>query len=38
MFITDSSMWQALSSFARKLGIREEIISKAKRDFNNLQG
>jgi len=36
MFITDSGMWEALSSFAHKLGVPEDFISKAKRDFKNL--
>lgn len=38
MFITDSSMWLKIADFARSLSVSEEIISKAKRDYNELFG
>ena len=38
MFFTDSSMWKLLSTFARGLGVSEDLITKAKQDFDSLLG
>lgn len=36
MFFSISSLWNAVSSFARNLGVSGSIIAKAKQDFNKL--
>ena len=36
MLISDSNVWEAISSFAGNLGVSEKIITEAKLDFNKL--
>lgn len=36
MFFTDSSMWKLISTFALNLGTSEDLITKAKQDFDTL--
>jgi len=36
MFFTDSGIWNAISNFARSLGVSEAIVMKAKQDFKEL--
>lgn len=33
MFMTDAGMWKKISEFARSLGVREDLLGKAKTDF-----
>ena len=37
MFFTDTHIWKLISTFALNLGISEDLVKKAKQDFNKLR-